>query len=164
MPEKEIVVQAAIDSAKWAYYAIWVYGISAVIAALSAIITLYAVFIAKKGLISWKEQHISTAKAEWIASLVSYNSGLSFLPHHINWMVDRDSKYVNRIAELQYECIKRWKVLQVHLEQSPKIESEFRRKYNLKWAAFSLDNHNAYMNGQISKLVLSDCCIELYNT
>lgn len=167
MSEHEIAVQAlyaAQYSARWTRYAVWIYGISAVISFMAAVATLWAVLVARKGLSSWKDQHISVAKAEWIASLVNYASGLSSLPQLIDWRNVGDAKHVERISQLQYECIKCWKILQVHLSQNQVQEKEFYERYNLKWAAFGLNYHNAYMSKQISRDDLKKICIDLYNT
>lgn len=167
MSEHELAVQSlyiAQYSARWARYAVWIYGVSAVIGLVAAMATLWAVLVARKGLSSWKDQHISVAKAEWIASLVNYASGLSSLPDLIDWRNLGDAKHVERIAFLQYECIKCWKVLQVHLSQNPALEKEFHERYDLKWATFVVNSHNAYMNRQMPKEALKKICIDLYNT
>lgn len=167
MSDHEIAIQtlaAAKDSARWAYYALWIYGITALVGATGALVTLWAVLVARRGLSSWKDQHISTAKAEWIASLVSYAAGLSYLPETISWRNPTDQQHVEKIAELQYECIKRWKVLQTHLEQNRKLEVHFLQKYSRKWESFCVVSHNRYMDDKMSKTQLKKECIELYNT
>lgn len=156
--------QAAVDSANWAYYALWIYGVSAVIAGIAAILTLYAVIVARRGLSSWKDQHISTAKAEWIASLVNYASGLSYLPEKVNWRNQYDKDYIDKIAGLLYECIKHWKVLQVYLEHNENLKKEVLNKYSCGWVALSVTYHNLYMNGSIERDELKSVCVDLYNT
>ncbi|MDI9766456.1 hypothetical protein QM327_07780 [Pantoea dispersa] len=161
-------LQVAKESAKWAYYSLWITGAAAVVSVIAATATLavavWAALVAKKGLVVWKEQHISTAKADWIASLVNYASELSYLPYEIDYRQPSDKHYVEKVAGLLYECIKRWKVLQVHLSLNPDLQKKHSEKYDLKWADFSINFHNAYMDGQKNRDELKSACIDLYNT
>ncbi|HCB9205885.1 Uncharacterised protein [Klebsiella variicola] len=167
MNDHEIALQTffiAQYSARWARYALWISGFSAAIAFIAGVVTFWAVLVARKGLSSWKDQHISNAKAEWIASLVNFASGVSYLPCRINWENKNDAQHIDRVAELQYECIKCWKVLQVHLAQNPKLEKEFYDRYAHLWGNFSVESHNSYMNGKMDMKELKNICINLYNT
>ena len=166
MSESDISYQSLLvakESSRWAYYALWIYGVTALIGLVSALVTLWAVTVAKRGLSTWKDQHISIAKAEWVASLVSYVAGLSYLPDLVDWGQEEDRQHIEKIAAFHYECVKRWKILQVHLSQNPKLEKEFQDKYNGPWVHFGMDSHNAYMSGKISRNQLRDICINLYN-
>jgi len=166
MTDHEMAMQAltaAKESARWAHYALWIYGVTALIGLIGALVTLWAVLVARKGLSSWKDQQISTAKAEWIASLVSYASGISYLPEVINWEIVNDRPHVERVAELQYECIKRFRILKEYLSHNPKLQNEILSVYKDKWEHFTLVTHNAFMNGQVYRSELKDECIALYS-
>lgn len=156
-------LQVSKESSRWAFYSLIAYWVTAFISVVSAVITLFAVVVARKGLNTWKEQYISVAKAEWIASLVNYMSGLSYLPKIINWDVTGDRRHVERVAELQYECVKRYKVLQIHLSQDTKIKEEFEKKYEAEWVNFAMHSHNLYMSGRITREELKEICVRLYN-
>ncbi|HHQ4306205.1 TPA: hypothetical protein ACSP7Y_002201 [Serratia fonticola] len=159
--ETMIAARNAADWTYWVMVATWVAAAASVIGGIS---TLVAVVIARRGLNAWKEQQISVAKADWIASLVNYASGLSYLPELIHWGKPEDKQYVEKIADHMYECIKCWKVLQVHLAQDKKLNDQFMARYMLGWATFAGTLHVGYMEEVIEKKELHDYCIELYNT
>ncbi|MBE0152961.1 hypothetical protein FOT80_26670 [Serratia fonticola] len=158
--ETMIAAQNAADWTFWVMIATWVAALASVI---GGALTLVAVVIARRGLNAWKEQQISVAKADWIASLVNYSSGASHLPDLINWR-DPDSKeYVDKIADLMYDCIKCWKVLQVHLRLDKELNQELMKIYQSKWENLSITLHNGYMEAKVQKEELRSHCFELYN-
>ena len=171
MTDHEIAFQAlqvSKESAKLSYYSLWVTGVSAAVSLITALFTLvvaaWAAIVAKRGLSVWKEQHISTAKAEWIASLVNYAAEVSYLPFEIDYRRPSDKQHIDKVSGLLYECIKRWKALQVHLSQHPDLQKKYSEQYDLKWAQFSIDFHNAYMDKKKNRDELKEACANLYNT
>nr|OYN53180.1 hypothetical protein B7L51_01270 [Pectobacterium carotovorum] len=154
---------AAKDAPNWGYWVMIAACTSAVMSLLGVIATVWALLVARKGLNSWKDQHISLAKGEWIASLTDYSAGVSYLPHTISWDNPNDKDHVEKAASLLYECVKKWKVLQVHLENNPELKAAFNEKYESHWADFGTTKHNGYMSGAIRRDVLKDSCIALYN-
>ncbi|EMH4072893.1 hypothetical protein RGJ01_001205 [Serratia marcescens] len=151
--ESMIAARDAADWAFWTMIATWV----------TAIVTLVAVFIAWRGIHTWKEQQISVAKADWIASLANYASGLSHLPDQIHWKVPEDKVHIEKIADLMYESIKCWKVLQEYLEMNKRLNKKFMKKYKSGWEEFATKQHNGYMEARVCKDDLKAHCINLYN-
>jgi len=160
MTNEEMAYQsmlAAKDSSYWALGAL-------IVSVFSSFITLFAVVVARKGLGTWKDQHITIAKAEWVASLADYAAGISYLPPNINSLVPHDKESVEKAASLLYECVKRWKILQIHLENNQAFKKSFLKKYEEKWAHFGTVSHNGYMSGKVNRTSLKNECIALYNT
>lgn len=155
---------AAKDTAGWTFWVMIATWVAALASIFGGALTLVAVVIAKRGLHAWKEQQISVAKADWIASLVNYSSGAAHLPDMINWRNPDDKEYVDKIADLMYDCIKCWKVLQVHLGLDKKLNKELMSKYQPGWENLYLELHNGYMEERVEKEVLRGHCFELYNS
>lgn len=155
---------AARDAADWTYWVMIATWVAAAASIIGGISTLVAVVIARRGLNAWKEQQISVAKADWIASLVNYASGLSYLPEMIHWRNPEDKQYVDKIAGHLYECIKCWKVLQVHLALDKKLNDELMIRYEPGWSNFALVLHTNYMEAKVAKEELKEFCIKLYNS
>lgn len=158
--ESMIAARNAADWTFWVMIATWVAAFASII---GGVLTLVAVVIARRGLHAWKEQQISVAKADWIASLVNYASGLSHLPDLINWRSPDDKEHIDKIADLMYDSTKCWKVLQVHLELNNKLNKELMNKYQPGWGKLALTLHNGYMEARVEKDELKGHCIELYN-
>lgn len=144
---------AARDAANWTFW-------SMIASVAGTVITLTAVLIAWRGLHSWKDQQITTARAKWVESLVSYASGLGPLPDNLDW---ENSKDVDRVQHLWYECIKCWKSLEVYLLQNKKAHGAFMDTYRLGWANFAHAFHYGYIVGTVTKSELRDACEKLYN-
>jgi len=131
---------------------------------VAAIAAVIALIFAKMTLNAWKEEKIEIAKIEWVAALVDYSSNISFLPENIHWEELNDKAHLERIAALMYDCIKRWKIFQTYLDLSEKKKSQYEDLYLEKWQHFSVELHNGYMNGVVSKSDVKNYCIALYNS
>jgi hypothetical protein len=158
--ESMLASQSTADLTFWIMVATFA---AAAVSLLSAVVTLKALLVARKGLHSWKEQQIYSSKAEWISSLVSYASGIAYLPNHIDYKITSDKPHLDEVAKLMYECIRCWKKLDVHLQLSFDHYQVFHRTYDKDWQTFSVKMHNAYMSGEISRDELKQYAIHLYN-
>ncbi|MFU0920786.1 hypothetical protein [Kluyvera sichuanensis] len=158
--ESMLASQSTADFTFWIMVATFA---AAAVSLLSAFVTLKALLVARRGLHSWKEQQIYTSKAEWVSSLVSYASGVSYLPDHIDYKITSDKPHLDEAAKLMYECIRCWKKLDVHLQLSVDHFEKFHHTYDKDWQTFTIEMHNDYMSGKISRDQLKQWAIHLYN-
>lgn len=139
------MLQAAKDSAGWAFW-------SMIAAFISALATIATVAIATKALFSWKEQEKVKLRYSFKNSVHKYLSCLYILPDKLTEDVKaKQYEYVSRLMDMYDEANRNWIMLERMFDSTP-IEDHWHSMSKL---------HNLYIRGNEKRDTLASECIAI---